>query len=688
MLSEYHYFLLGLVLLSFSVIADTNKKNNAQIIKDLIPLSMDKLFDIKTILASKSLETVFNAPSSMTVFSQKELQAMGLHSVEELLNLVPGFFSSQEVVMGAGSMIAARGRTSPQASYNILVMIDGERLNTETSGGAFSINNDIPLQNVKQVEIIRGPGSALYGTSAFLGVVNIVTNNSTNQAFIKMGQADYREASIQVAKHQGDFNLSLFVRYFQDNGESFPTYLLSSDARKGADISFSLGYQPFVFKLRHTQRETAHPHLPATQEIPNYSNSAQTNAYVEYQSPKTLNANWSLRLGYMQGSRNVLRMDSVAQHNNLRDYLYHPQLSVEELKQVALLSGLDTKESAWHIDWDAHYFLSPKHELFAGLTWRSSQNDKFRSQSNFDYDSSLRIAHNNETLPVAYYGEVIQQGVEVEEIGRDVLGMYVQTKHILSQHVLATLGARYDKYSDFGHSVNPRLAVLYSPISSTQFKLMYGEAFRAPSLRQVASRSLGNSNLKAEKIKTAELAWLQTYSYNNLQTALTYFHNWHSDLIDTVTVSEEQFSRQFSNLPNRIETSGWELEVSSKLTKNLSMRLAYDYMQKTEEHPRRYPRQQLAVILNYYFKQWNINLRSQFHDSVEYDFNQTNRIELKSYWRLDTHIRYQLNNNLYLVGSVNNLLNEDYYSSSKVFGLPAGLPNRGRAAYLGVEIPF
>ena len=104
-------------------------QENAQLdINKLFTLSLEELMEVDISVASKREETVFAAPSSVTVFTRQEIQAMGVTSLEELLNFAPGFVSFRESVFGDGYMVAARGRTTPQASYNILFMLNGQAL--------------------------------------------------------------------------------------------------------------------------------------------------------------------------------------------------------------------------------------------------------------------------------------------------------------------------------------------------------------------------------------------------------------------------------------------------------------------------------------------------------------------------------------------------------------------------------
>ncbi len=652
---------------------------------ELVKLSLDDLFKIKVKVASKTLENLFDTPASVTVFTHRELQAMGLNSVEEVLNFVPGFFSVNESVLGSGYMVSARGRTSPQASYNILFLLDGERLNDEISGGALAINHYIPLQNVKQIEIIRGPGSALYGTSAFLGVVNIISDDADNRVFLSAGELNSREAYVQVSEHNENWGFSAFARYFGDAGSRYPGALSSDDPRRGRDAALSLHRQRFDFKLRYLERQVAFPQYPlATDTAPNLAHSEQTTAYLEYSSPKSTKHDWNMRLGYMRQSTNSLLRDPEVEAF-LQPYLTNEGLTPEQLAQAQLISGELAQEQAWHFNVDGHYVFNAHHEIFAGLTGRRANNDKFRFQGNFDKTAGMNVVYNN-TNPVAYY-EAIQVGEAGAAEGfRTILSIYAQSKHSLTEQVSATLGARYDQYSDFGHSINPRLALLYSPVHTTQLKFLYGEAFRAPSLRQLSGSDSGNPNLTAEKIKTAELAWLQSYPAQKLQTTLTYFHNWHSGLIDTVPVAGVNIPlRIFVNLPDTLQTSGWELEANTQLWDNFSLRLAYSYMNETETNPRRFPKQTLALMLNYQWQNWNFNLNTYFHDDLEYQFNRKKTLLLDANWQVNATLRYHIDRGLYLVGRVNNLLDETSYSSSKISGLPYGLPNRGRSANLGVE---
>jgi len=238
--------------------------SEATVVKSLIDMELEELMNVDVISASKIAQKVLEAPSSVTVFSRQELMSMGITSIEELLNFVPSFQATRESIYNQGYRVISRGQSTPQTSYNILFMINGERLNTDFTGGALAINHFITLANVKQVEVIRGPGSALYGTNAFTGVVNIITVTEGKEVFANRGNLGSKEFYTNLS-HQGDsWKTSLFARYYEDKGQAYGKRYLTNDPntttvydpRVGRDAYLSATWHDQLsIDLRHTERQ-------------------------------------------------------------------------------------------------------------------------------------------------------------------------------------------------------------------------------------------------------------------------------------------------------------------------------------------------------------------------------------------------------------------------------------------------
>ena len=131
-------------------------------VNDLMGLSLKDLMSIKVEVASRHKEQTRLAPSSVTIFQRHQILEMGVRSVEELLNFVPGFQTSRVTFLNQGYRVAARGLVTGQPSYSVLFLMDGQRMNSDMSGGAMFDNRFITTANVDRVEVIRGPGSAMY----------------------------------------------------------------------------------------------------------------------------------------------------------------------------------------------------------------------------------------------------------------------------------------------------------------------------------------------------------------------------------------------------------------------------------------------------------------------------------------------------------------------------------------------
>ncbi|WP_353569983.1 TonB-dependent receptor [Candidatus Albibeggiatoa sp. nov. BB20] len=680
--------LVGLVLYlnTHSVMAVQDKV----VINELLGLSLTELLQIEIDIASKSKETIFDAPSSVTVFTRQELLNMGLTSVEELLNYIPGFIGTRELVFGSGYMVAARGMTTPQASYNILFMVDGQRLNNDISGGALTHNFYIPLANVKQVEVIRGPGSALYGTSAYSGVVNIVTNKDVNDAFVSAGNLASREAYVNFSKQFDNGYFTGFARHFEDNGQNdykniIDPSKLTSDPMQGNDIYLSAQYDKFNVQFRHSQRDRDEfAFLSESLEGVNKDFTEHQSIKVGYQLFETDDFSLNLDLSYIQMRTKSVALD--ASFANLPETLSQSNLG-------NLTGGRNSKESELAFNIEGRYIFSDTHELVAGLQYRQPTSNFAYNSYNYDpITLNQALSQSPPTGSVPYTGVLYDTVILIEpDFNRDIFGAYIQDKYQLNQQWAMTIGLRYDRYSDFGGTVTPRAALTYAPTEKTKFKWMYGEAFRAPAIRQgyIKLNQLANPDLKSETIKTLELAWLQ--QFKRAQTTLTYFYNQAKNKIDTILIAQSGlgFRRQFQNLPNELSSSGWEFELSSQLSDHLSLRMAYTYMAKMEENPQRFPKQTFSAALNYQYNKWNFNLNGYYHDETEQQvLRQVEDNVLDDYWLLNTAVRYAMTDDLTLVGRVHNLLDEAYYSSTKYAVVADGVLNRGQTYSLGIEWKF
>ncbi len=621
-----------LLIFSLAVTSSFVEAKTELELDDMLEMDINELGNIT--IATKNPKGVRTVPSSVTVFTAKQIRSMGIKSVQELLNFVPGFQSIREHRFNQGSTVSARGSSTSQSSYNILFMIDGQRLNDESTGGAMVANRYLSTANIEQIEIIRGPGSALYGTSAFSGVVNIKTkdkplDDKNYQLFLAGGNLNSHEFHGQVSKQEEDWGVSLFGRYYDDNGQSYNVPGLSGrDAiDKDQEVYAKLRWQGLRVNLRYSEEALKGFLGYATGETDKID---QESAHIAYDFHDKTQDDWTLTLrgGYQHTSQGWYDINN--QPNNI------------------------TADDVFNLGFDSSYQINKNHLLSVGMEWR--------------------------------YARVTDTGRLAEK--RDVLGVYFQEQYQINDQLELTVGLRYDRYSDVGETINPRFALVYNPDEQlgTTFKLMYGQAFRAPSIGQLTGL-IGNPELKSEQIKTLEFAWLQDFS-GNYQTSLTYFHSWNDNKVDTLFAPGfNSINRRYGNLEGTLKTSGLEFEMQAQMTDELSLRSAYTYLLTSEQNPRRMAKHMLSLIAMYQYQDLNINLNGYYHSKMEQE-TVDGMVKLDDYWLLNANVRYQLTDWLTLVGQGHNLLDEYYTSSTKLDDRPEGIPNRGRTYSLGIEVAF
>src|SRR5438128_3277104 len=146
--------------------------------KDIDDLNLDDLLDVPISIAAGKVQRLEEAPSVVSVITADEIRRLGARTLEDVLQIIPGY----EVLTDnqGRNRIGVRGVVTLGSSENVLVLFNGHRLNEHIFGGATVVNQEIPLYNIKQIEVIRGPGSALFGANAFVGVINIISYTAEN----------------------------------------------------------------------------------------------------------------------------------------------------------------------------------------------------------------------------------------------------------------------------------------------------------------------------------------------------------------------------------------------------------------------------------------------------------------------------------------------------------------------------
>ncbi|MBL6447384.1 TonB-dependent receptor [Fulvivirga sp. 29W222] len=628
---------------------------------------MDELINLEISVASKSAEAYINSPSSVYVFTAMEIERMGARSVEELLNYVPGYFTGLDIEQGKAYRTGARGR-STALSESVLFLVNGSQLNDLYTGGVSIINRLVPVENIKQIEVIRGPGSSLYGSNAFLGVVNIVTKKNINDIQLSYGNFQSVSVAGNFSKSYENVDINAFVKGFSNDGYEFDDFtdLVGrtsdmTDQERGFDAMLGVSYKGLKLEMRHHEREfKGYYGLGGVADFNNSEESFQTMVNLIY----TLQFTEKLKFNFKVGRR----------------------VETWKTKAVIFPAGYDgwtedffagpfMKSSAINLNADATQLLSEKNELLAGFSYERAGISKAVSLTTHDYRE------------LNYFGGIREYELPFNNIDdmRYVLGFFIQDKHTFNKYLKVTYGARIDNYSDFGTSFNPRGAVIGNTPWKGIVKVMYGQAFRAPNYLELYDQNnpvdYGNTALDPEKIKTIEIAYTQ--SFDVFSASATYFNNTIENLIfldpEAPPVQVENnplLAPTFYNLPKDIHTSGIELGMIYRPFHKFTFTGTFTKLMDDFAYM---PKQMISARANIRFGRFNFNFNGIYHGEIKEVSNQSGYLVLNS--RLQ--FKYE---DLTLFGSVNNLTDKIYRTPTTLSDV--GVVNRGRLLSFGLKINF
>jgi len=635
---------------------------NANELDPYFDMSIEELLQVEVTGSTRTEQTQLDVPASVTIFTEQEIKNLGVTRLAELTNYVPGFQSRRNGDASTNNSFTTRGHTS---SRTVLVLIDGNRINSEYLGGMNSFFSMIPLENIKRVEFIRGAGSAIYGSNAVTGVINLISNKEKN-AFSLRSSEDAHQASAQLSINEEAFSFSAFVKGINDNGQNYTNVTdtlnngktETSDPYESLDIQIRAAYKGLSLSFIHNQRDLDDFYIVRSLSHDGGRDSEFNNLRLCYEADLTQKYKTSLIVSYLEAEDKLFGEVSPL------------------LVPDALRAKVEITEKAPSLEWFNEYRLNDEHNLVFGAEYR-------RPEVEGTIQYNYRIIPSIPDAPLSSYPYDANYFTYpiIQKVSRDVYGLYGQYQGEVYEDVLITLGLRYDEYSDFGSSVNPRLALVYKAMEHTSIKFIYSEAYRAPSMNELylANNTLvrGNPDLKAETVKSYEAIIVQQYAKYALN--ISYYENHMADIIAFENVI-------YQNSDNAIY-KGIDFEYIGEPLDNFTIRATYSYLFKKPDTAFKSSEHISSAILNYAYSKLNINLSAYFHDKVQRSETGLGG-DIPSYTLANTKISYQLLKNTSLYFQMNNMFDKEY-DSPAIGGLVSlEIPNRGRESFLGIDISF
>lgn len=582
-------------------------------------------------IATGTAKPIYLAPSVATVLTYDDIKNMGARTLDEALESVPGLHVSISSVDRLNSVYSIRGIHTGQ-NPQVLMLMNGVPLTHIFTGGRAGTFR-LPIENIQRVEIIRGPGSALYGADAFSGVINVITKTADDigggGVGFRAGSFKSRDAWAQYANNIGEWKLAFSLELSKSDGDN--SRIISSDAQTTFDGLFGTNASLAPGPLE-TRYDIANTRIALT------NNTWDISLW-----------NWRQDDGGL-GSGGGQALDSTGGQDvdqTLFHVKYKHDFSKHDLRLAADFSHLslvqDTNFNIFPsttrlpIGSDGNVnFTSPSGlvDFTNGLKGNPSTNEKTTSLNfNIDYSGlynhRVRLGTGYKTQETRTdekknFGPSVIDGtvspingnltnvsgtpfVFLQDTDRHIWYALLQDEWGFAPDWELTAGVRYDDYSDFGSTVNPRLALVWSTTQYFTSKLLYGEAFRAPSFAQQFSINnpviIGNSDIDPETIQTLEVAF-DYRPRSNLKTQLNLFKYKIKDLIEFVPDA----NGNSSTAQNARDQDGygfeWEGEWKATSQLLLSSNYAWQHSKDSSTNARiaDAPRQQFQLSAL-----WNIN---------------------------------------------------------------------------------
>jgi outer membrane receptor for ferrienterochelin and colicins len=525
---------------------------------DLTKLSLEDLtkVQIETVYgASKFGQKVTQAPSSVTIITADEIRKYGYRNLADLLRSVPGFYISYD---GQDTYIGVRGISRP-SDYNtlVLILVDGHRMNENVYNGTYiSGEFAIDFDLIDRVEIIRGPGSSLYGTDAFFAVINIFTKRGrdlegTEVSLSAGGQETYQGRVSYGQKFKNGLELLMSESFDESKGNRrifYPEFnspatnfgiARDADGNQSHSTFVSASYRDFTFHAVYDVREKHIPTAPyGTVFGDSRTEATNSRDYAE--------------LGYQHTFKDKWLVDAHAYY----DWFWYDGFYIYDYAGTGVQPFTINHDYAsgdwWGLDLSVSRSLLEKHRVTLGT--EGIFNTK-QVQGNYDVQPYFRYLF--------------------DQRSSNSSAVYLQDEFSIRKNLLLSAGLRFDHYSTFGGTLNPRVALIYSPAENTALKLLYGQAFRAPDDFELYYNAVGfatNPALRPETVKTTELVF-ETYFGKYTALSASGFHNEIGGLISQTTDPSTGLIH-YSNLED-VHGKGLEFQLSEKRPSGWEGRLSY-----------------------------------------------------------------------------------------------------------------
>ena len=688
-------------------------------IEDLIEVEtrLDETFDVfdglikarRVKVATGEEQSIARAPAVTSVITAQDIEAMGARTLHEVLQSVPGLQVSY--TWSNNPVYTIRGistRTNPE----VLMLVDGIRINTSNTGGKSSDGwSGFPVSAIARIEIIRGPGSALYGADAFAGVVDIVTKSAQDidgtEIGLRAGNFNTQDAWMLHGAEWNGFTITVMADFGKTDGHR---RIVESDAQTLWDQVFdteaSLAPGPYGSEITtyDARLDIAKQHWRFRAGFDRGEDMGAGVGIAQALDPSkplkrldTFNLDLTWHNPAVSEEWGVEAQLSYLHHDSETEYRIFPPGAFGGAYPIGYLGYPASSERHFHSGVDGFYHGLENHLVRLGSGYANYDQYRIRERKNF----GINPFTGDEISPTELVDVTDTEAAFLSENTREAWYGFVQDTWAFQRNWELTAGIRYDQYSDFGATTNPRFGLVWEPRPGLVAKLLYGRAFRAPSFQELYNRNnpiaIGNPDLKPEKITTWELA----FDYRAtpvLNLTLNLFSYEIKEKITLVPIAgRADFG--FANAAGW-QGKGGEFELRWKTSRKSSLLFNYSYQDSEDDSGTELPnapRQAVYVRGDFLLgSKWYLDAQFNWNDGWSRPVNDP-RTALDGYSTVDLVLRRKdiRAGDTNFAFAVRNLFDADVrYPSpgpdvgSDVVNVPGDLPGAGRFYFAEFRYAF
>ena len=684
-------------------------------VEEFFAMSPAELASIPVSIATGTPKPMFQSAGVTSVITADQIKDMGATEIHEVLESVPGVHVGfQESTYDY--KYTMRG-ISNNTNSQVLMLLNGTRITTPFRG-TLPTGLELPVEAIEKIEVIRGPGSALYGADAFAGVINIITKKANDingtKVGVRAGAWDTQSSWLQHGTKWSGWDVAGSLQYQHTAGDDERTVNADTQSTFDKLLRTNASRAPGALNTRY---ETLNGHFNMQRKHwdlgfwgfnsmdagtraggagsldPN--GAVNTQAYLgdaRFSTEDWLDK-WELsaHLSYLHTNVDAqfqlfpdntvlpIGADGNIKTAGLFHFVSFPQGVNAALGRVENIPSLDLAA-------DFKGFVEHKIHIGSGFRYEEITASEAKNYGTGVIDGSQRVVGGYLTTvtntPFVY----------LPDTHRTIWSAVLQDEWQFAKNWQLTAGIRYDDYSDFGATVNPRAGLVWDINSKVTTKLLYGRAFRAPNFSEQGSQNnpvlLGNRNLNPETISTYE--WAFDYRpVESLRTAVNVYYYQIKDLISSVR-DVNQSTSTFQNNGNQ-NGYGTEFEWNWQMAKDWGLAGNYAWQHAINESTNMsvigVPEHHVYSTLTWRFMpKWQMQPRLNWIGGRDSRVGDTR--PLPDYATVDLTIRgKKLFGHLNMAASLRNAFDANGREPASM-QLPENIPLAGRSFYFETSVDF